>query len=346
MSSPAPRKLAYIVGSARSGSTILGALLGLQPGMFFAGEVYKLWEEGIQAGYLCSCGQSLSECETWGPLLAGVADGEYASLARSMAKRLAPSSKTRYLPFSLPIALAGLGRRLLALSLQEPLGILQRVYLGLAERTQSRVIVDTSKFPLYASILAELPALELYLIHLVRDPHAVAYSWQRTLYDPGRHRQFGRHGSFTSSFLWTTWNAAIELMRRRNSILRQHYLPVKYEDFVQDPTSALARITQFLGEDAPRPGRLTGNQAWLPEQHSLSGNPVRFARGPVDIRSDDEWRTGLSAASRVVVALTTWPLLAHYGYGTRLRKPSGVASIVEQDLKSGHVQGGMRETGD
>jgi hypothetical protein len=314
-------KVAYIAGSPRSGSTILASLLGSQPAAFFAGEVYKLWEEGIRAGHLCSCGKPLDECEIWGPLLVQIGGSDQRSLARFMARQLALVSRTRYLPLSLPLTLSVPGRRILADRRRTALQILERLYLGLAESTGSRFIVDGSKFPLYAALLADLPSLELYIIHMVRDPHAVVFSWKRKLYDPGRRRQFGRHLPLTSSLMWSSWNAAIELIVRHQPSLRRRYLRVSYEEFAQQPSLVLARIAHFLGEGARVVG-LAGNRASLPQQHSLSGNPVRFTRGPVEIRSDEDWKQGLRAVSRGIVALTTWPLLARYGYSTHWRRPT------------------------
>ena len=48
--------------------------------------------------------------------------------------------------------------------------------------------------------------------------------------------------------------------------------------------------------------------------HSISGNPDRLRTGPVEIRLDDEWRTGMSRADHRFVTALTWPLLLRYGY--------------------------------
>ncbi len=59
-------------------------------------------------------------------------------------------------------------------------GVLSRVYQSLAKLTGARVIVDSSKRPAIGTLLRALPGVSHYVVHLVRDPRAVAYSYKRT----------------------------------------------------------------------------------------------------------------------------------------------------------------------
>jgi hypothetical protein len=57
-------KAIYVVGAPRSGSTLLGFLLGSQPGVEFIGETIRLasqWREDR----VCGCGESLRSCVFW-----------------------------------------------------------------------------------------------------------------------------------------------------------------------------------------------------------------------------------------------------------------------------------------
>ena len=49
-------------------------------------------------------------------------------------------------------------------------------------------------------------------------------------------------------------------------------------------------------------------------QHSVRGNPMRFAHGRQQVRPDEAWRTGMARKTRSLVVLVTWPLLLRYGY--------------------------------
>jgi hypothetical protein len=62
-----------------------------------------------------------------------------------------------------------------------------------------------------------------------------------------------------------------------------------------------------VGEPAPPPLAAEGIDAGI--QHQVAGNPVRFVRGSIAIRRDDEWRRSMSATGRRVVTAATWPML-------------------------------------
>jgi hypothetical protein len=52
----------------------------------------------------------------------------------------------------------------------------------------------------------------------------------------------------------------------------------------------------------------------LGENHTVTGNPDRFHRGPVELREDRAWRRNLPPPQRLVVTTLALPLLARYGY--------------------------------
>ncbi|HMB54009.1 MAG TPA: sulfotransferase family protein, partial [Thermoanaerobaculia bacterium] len=62
---PEPRIL-YVVGHPRSGSTIVGNVLGEMAGAFHAGEVHYLWTPGLPLPrQRCGCGEPVRECTLW-----------------------------------------------------------------------------------------------------------------------------------------------------------------------------------------------------------------------------------------------------------------------------------------
>ena len=55
----------------------------------------------------------------------------------------------------------------------------------------------------------------------------------------------------------------------------------------------------------------------LEPNHTVDGNPMRMSNGPVALRRDDAWRTGLSRTDRRLTIALTAPLALTYGYGLR-----------------------------
>jgi hypothetical protein len=197
--------------------------------------------------------------------------------------------------------------------------ILEILYHGVRSASQSRVIVDSSKSPSYCYILDCIPTIEVYVVHLVRDPRATVYSWwMRKKRQPASEkrpsRYMTRHKPLKTSLIWDAWNLLIERIWASN---RDRYMLLRYEDFVEDPQGALRNILRFVGEeDAETP--FTGErEVSLSVNHVFSGNPSRLHDGSVTIEADEEWKRKMGSARRALTALTTWPGLLRYGYGLR-----------------------------
>jgi Sulfotransferase family len=310
-----PVKVLYVAGSGRSGSTILDRTLGQVDGFFSAGELCNLWGRGLLARRRCGCGTPLPDCPVWGAVL----EEAFGGADRVDAGRLATATSHRLRVGSVPgLLLGGRGR-------PEEDGdgyqaALSRLYRAVASQTGCRVIVDSSKSPVYARLVAAIPGVEVAVVHLVRDPRATAWSFLRKkrLPDFGDDRLMQRQHPLVSARRWSLWQTATELLWRRSG---RRYLRLRYEDFVGDPQPAIRRIAALAGEDpaalpfsGPATVRLTAT-------HSVSGNPNRFGTGEVELRADEEWRRAMRTVDRGMVTALTWPLLLRYRYP--LRSPRG-----------------------
>ena len=300
-------KVLYIAGFGRSGSTILDNLLGGVDGFFSAGELCYMWDHDLRENGLCGCGHPLMGCEVWGEVLA---DDDVAAIdAGEMARIEGGGVRTRHLP----LALLPRGRKMLDLRLKRYAGNLDAVYRAIQRTTGARVIVDSSKNPMYGRVLGTVPSIDLYVVHLVRDPRAAAYSWLRKKMQPDRG-EFGymdQHAPAKSSVLWTLWNGASGVFWGRTP---GRYLRLRYEDFVADPREALTRILEMVGEGGADLPFVSGRAVELGVSHTVAGNPNRFKTGGIELRLDDEWKGKMRIRDRALVTLLTFPLLKRYGY--------------------------------
>jgi hypothetical protein len=303
----------YVAGSGRSGSTILDRTLGQLDGFFSAGELCNLWERGLLAGRRCGCGTPVPDCPVWGAVLAEAFGGP----DRVDAQRLATATSRRLRAGSVPGLL--LGRRGRQDTDDGYQVALSRLYRAVAHQTGCRVLVDSSKSPVYARLVAAIPGVEVAVVHLVRDPRATAWSFLRKkrLPDFGDDRLMQRQHPLVSARRWSLWQAATELLWRRRG---QRYLRLRYEDFIGDPQPTLRRIAALAGE-APAALPFSGPATVrLAATHSVSGNPNRFGTGEVELRADEEWRRAMRAVDRGMVTALTWPLLLRYRYPLRPRR--------------------------
>lgn len=318
-------KVLYIAGFGRSGSTLLGNVLGEMEGFFSVGELRQIWEYGFLGNKICGCGAPFWECEAWRPVVDEAFGGIGGVDPREMIRLRENWARTKHIP----LMLVPPGRCLVKRRLAEYLNALGWLYKAITTVTGSRVIVDSSKFPSYGYALGMAPSVDLYVVHLVRDPRAVAYSWQRKKRlqpDPETPEYMPRRGATESSIRWMARNLAAEALRRRSPRTQARYLLLRYEDFIAKPQKAIGRVLDLVEEKTAPPLEVRESKAGTHEvdlgvNHNVWGNPGRFRTGTVEIRPDTEWTYGMRPADARLVSLLTFPLLARYGYPLALPAP-------------------------
>ena len=300
-------KVLYIAGEGRSGSTILGNILGQLNGFFHVGELCYVWSSGLVSNGKCGCGARFRDCPLWRAALEKAFGGMDQVNALEMAGRHNSLVRTMDIP---RILLPG-GQAFVQSRLGEYIPNLEKLYLAVADGSRSNVIVDSSKLLVNAYILRLLPKVDGYVVHLVRDPRAVAYSWMRKKHNRGNDTVLPQKKPAKIALRWNIWNLGTLLSQKP---YWNRYLPIRYEDFVDQPKSTIIRILDFLQEDVSGLPFTGDREVELTRNHTVWGNPNRFEGGRVTLRSDDEWLTKMKWRHRILVSLITSPLLLWYGY--------------------------------
>ncbi|MFI6296064.1 hypothetical protein ACIBEJ_31025 [Nonomuraea sp. NPDC050790] len=293
--SPAPRVI-FLGGLGRSGTTLLERLLGESPGVAALGEVVHLWARGVLAGEPCGCGEGFAACAFWRAVGERAFGGWSPALAEMVLGLRGRVDRTRRVP--------RMGHR----DLDAYVSAYRRVYQAAAEVAGARLVIDSSKHASLAWCLA-VGGIDVHVVHVVRDPRAVAHSWRRGVERPEDGRPMTRWGPVRTSLHWTAQNLALELLARRGVPVTR----VRYEDLMGDPRATLGGLAVRLGLEAGLP-YLEGSLARLSPAHTASGNPMRFTVGPISLARDDTWQTGLPPRHRHLVTALTAPLMHRYGY--------------------------------
>ena len=307
-----PPLVLYLGGMSRSGSTLAERLIGELPGAHAAGEIVHLWSRGALADEHCSCGEPFSGCPFWRKT-GEAAFGGWGNVdaARVMALRQRVD-RNRFIPL---LATPALMRPGFKQALGEYLSYYQRLYTAIGDVTGCRVVVDSSKHPSLAFCLAQSP-LDVRIVHIVRDPRGVAYSWTRRV---GRDVVAGTYmrtqRPARTALQWAGQNAGMDLLAATGAPM----LRVRYEDLVTAPQPVLREIAAFAGLPTDGwPGFLgsEGTRRWadLSVSHSVSGNRMRFRAGRIEISTGNAWAHALPLRTRVPVSALTLPWLARYGY--------------------------------
>lgn len=309
-----PLRVLYVTGTGRSGSTLLTRLLGSVPGVFAAGEMRFLWDRGLAPGARCGCRELVRDCPVWSAVsrqLDPRGDGREAaefeaSLYSVIRMRRAPRwllrPRRRLTPEETDVA-----RRLV------------EAYRAVSATSGAALIVDSSKHPNFAALLDSRPELDVSMLHLVRDPRAAAWSWQRGsagTVAKGFDEPMDRLSWVKSSALWMVWNGLTAFRFGRRSQSGQ-YLRMRYEDIMENPRRAASEIAAFAGIDPSSLPFTDDIHADLATSHVIAGNPNRMDDGSVTFSLDRRWETAMSTGDKAKVTLLTMPLLGRFGYSRK-----------------------------
>lgn len=307
-------KVLSVVGPGRSGTTILGNILGEVPGFFSTGEVRFIWQRGLIERRACGCGVPPSDCSVWSAVFRRMAA---KGVAVTEGNGAAPGSTTldprEIVNWQSEISLLRRRARMLRQfrgrtgwgAFDRYTDLMGRLYESIAEVTGARVLVDTSKRTQDAVVTARVPGIDHYVLHIVRDPRAVTYSWRRDT-------PMGRKRPLNSVLRWADNCLGAEALRTR--IKPSRWLFIRYEDFAAQPRAAVERIVAFVGENPALVSFEDERSVRLTVNHTVSGNANRFVMGPVTIRADNEWQDRLSTPDRLVTTAFSLPFLPRYGY--------------------------------
>ncbi len=142
-------------------------------------------------------------------------------------------------------------------------GINFSIYGILAQRTGKKGIVDSSKDPGWLSKMRQSSNFkpdQTFVIHVVRNPFAFAYSWKKKTGMP----------VWKGAEIWRDIN--IRAIMTANHDISLPYLVVRYEQFAVNTETELKRICSFLGIEFSE-GML---KFWEVPIHSIGGNASAY----------------------------------------------------------------------
>lgn len=293
-------KVLYIAGLGRSGSTLVDRLLGEVDGFVSVGELRHIWARSYQDNQLCGCHNSFSDCGTW----------------KSISKRAFPDGLTKE-TLNKVIHLHEKLNRIRNIPLLNLLSFSSDVneyieeflcplYTAIQNEFTGHIIVDSSKVPSYLYILNKCNFIDLSVVHVVRDPRAVAFSWLRKKIRPevtNRDEYMPTINIYKISVMWILFNY---LIKRLGGLLgKSRYMIVSYENFSKDPYGNILGILKFMGSSENVSFFKDSHSVLLKQNHSVSGNPMRFKSGLVTIRSDEQWKTSMGKFDKLLVSLIT-----------------------------------------
>jgi hypothetical protein len=311
----------YLLGSARSGTTALSALLGSHPDIASPGELGVLVQKAWVTPEYCSCGVLGAACPFWTAVRGDVASALGADDVGALV-RLQRFDRVKRLPALLAATAHG------SRELQRYGAAVRAVFAAIARRAGAAVVIDSSKTPSRALALNSALGNDVRFVHVVRDPRGVAWSLMKSFRADlrgGVNRDMRARPPLRAAVEWVAINVLSEWVARRapGRVMR-----VRYEDFVRDPATVLEAIAMFGGLV---PGRFPSDLAAgasVERLHMIAGNRMRMA-GHVSLKADFEWVDRLPpVVQRQVWTVSGW-LAQRYGYR---RISTRVAAAVSENV--------------
>jgi hypothetical protein len=304
-------KVLYIAGFERSGSTIVNRVLGQIDGFIAWGELRDIWQHGIIENRRCTCGALFRECPAWTKILNEAFGGVERVNAQEMVRLL---KKTR--ASVLPHYFGALTDKFLKSNVEEYLNSLEQLYQAIKTTTSCKVIVDSTKASWYGYVLGMLPTIDLYVVHVVRDPRGVCSSLQQ--YKSKGEPRCQWYNPIHASLSWNLKNSAVEMLLNRSP---ERYLRMRYEDFVQNPKTAVESVLNLVQEKVTQLPFKDDFTVEMGVDHIFAGSPSsRSEIGAVKLRLDERWKKEMKPTDKAVITGLSLPWMLKYGYPLQFSK--------------------------
>jgi hypothetical protein len=294
-------KLLYIGGYARCGSTILSNVLGEIDSFFNAGELMYIWDRIVSRDGICGCGHHVTNCKIWAKVIQPFCDVDRNVDFNKMIQIRNTAWTCKNIPLWM---LFPDKEKMLITKLKEYLEALDLLYSSIGHEVPEDVIIDTSKNPAYLYFLSLISGVDLYVVHIVRDSRATAYSWIH------KKEGFTNVSNIKSSLQWLNRNFSFFFLMKR---FNWKYLRIRYEDFIVNPIKELKPILELFHEDYKSLDFIKEDGIIFGENHCVYGNPDLFKRGKVKLELDERWMA-MDAHNKFITTILTWPLILRYGY--------------------------------
>jgi hypothetical protein len=262
-------KLIYIAGSSHSGSTLLDMMLNAHPAIVSLGEAYKLNEKlarkksdekfDTKPFQRCSCGApSLWTCPFWSEV--------NDRLLRANGRSLADFDMQDYESIDIDTAPN------------------VAVFKEVSAVASADFVVDSSKSPRRLCYFLSIRGLDVFPIHLVRDPKGQICSVLKK----------------QNTFFKSLGHYEIVQEQLRRTLRTLPHTVVRYEDLIREPERTLRCVLEPLGLQ-PDPRQLRWAEQ---EKHLVAGNSVRRGKSS-ELVLDETWKVMLSPLQKLLIELGT-----------------------------------------
>lgn len=276
----------YIMGTGRSGSTVLQALLANASNATGLGEVTHILRDGLRREQPCSCGKDVASCPIWSKLMARFPDDRSTARALQLRDQLEKHS-------SFPRQVFGLVR---AETWQNYAALTAEVFESV--RPDGNTLIDSSKYAARAHALKKAHGDSVKIIWLTRSPRGLLESFRKRTEGEQPPKSPPRALLY---YVFVTFCARFVALRFPSDVMQ-----VRYEDLLADPRTELTKIGTWARLDMRPAVEAVDAGHPLPLGHVVTGNRLRKA-GPLRLMTPAPPVESDGVAERVtLVLMNTW----------------------------------------
>lgn len=256
------KKLVYVIGTGRSGTTLLDIILGNNEGAISCGELnrYLMYEGAL------SPLENKPETHVF-----------WESFKKALLEKFGGEVKFQYL-FKIANKFehhSGFIKRLLGIynrkEMEDYLDFLKRFYETLFEFSDAKIFIESSKYPSRAYYLSEVMDCEMDFVNLKRSPAAVVRSFaKQDLEQPSQNWLKATIYYFLVSFL--TWWVKKETIMKKN----RNFVFIRYEDLISHPIQSIEKIEKALRLNLTRSKSIINKSGEFAVGNLYHGNRLRL----------------------------------------------------------------------
>ena len=274
----------YITSFNRSGSTLLGMLLGRQSSITFVGEIRNLNDHVVRRK-VCYCGSVFHRCPFWSSVIEkaaldvmGYETKTEASVGQKLVKYASVSKLAMRILERFKFLWKGVGKEI---EVRENILDMYRI---VAKHCSAPVICDSSKLISQAKLMWMRYGERFKIIHLVRDGRGVANSVMKRT-----------DCSIEEAARSWRKNNLFSLVAQRE-IPTENLLRLRYEDICRNTANEIAKVCEFAMVNFSESDFVSKGNAL----HFVGGSPTAKKNKVEDmaIECDEKWKDELSCEEK------------------------------------------------
>lgn len=273
------KNIIYLLGSGRSGTTLLAAILNSTPEVNAFGELHQFYTH-LNSNLECSCDNKLTDCEFWTKVLS------HLQITENELNRFVIKQNREEEHKFIPLLLLGKKASKDYITSQENL-------FHSITNFKNNWILDSSKYVGRFLLLKQIKNLNLKGIYVVRDIRGVINSFNKQVQTPKKPINAIFYYLFTNTFAQLVcW-------------LNKDVVKLRYEDLVDNPLNEVDKIYTSLLNSKKNMFNL--NEVFdIP--HIIGGNRLK-SRKSITIKKDIAWKQNITRTNQIIYYLLCFPFM-------------------------------------